>query len=246
MTVMDHTNATTTAIEERIATYTPTTLPGEPWERHAAQIRGLVTAAGPSSTEDAKCLLVAVCKFVAWRHRLGLPINQLRTQLDEGAISAYAAHLQAASTSRAAVNEIGRLRRIHRRINHVPEPDRSTPKPRRSSPYTEDEIAALSETASPELLAAIDLALDSGIVIPDAYNSSPGLTRAQWAAARAAARATGITLDSVRLRATWVHRVARQRRSALGLIRSGMTRSDLQAIARAREPLTRTEIELAR
>lgn len=244
---MDDTpSATNPAIAERIAGYTPTVLPAHLWSDCRDDIRALVAATGPNSVEDAKSLMVALTKFVAWRHRSGMASGPLRSTLDEASIGAYAASINSTSAQKTAENELGRLRRIHRRINQLPDPAPAATSRRRSAPYTDDEIEQLRASGSGELRAAVDLALGSGTVIPAAYDHPVGYDRAAWTQARRAARDLGIRLDSVRLHATWARQQSQRPIAAAALARSGLTTSELDAIARAGTQPTREQLALAR
>lgn len=244
---MDDTPSTTNpAITERIAAYTPTVLPAHLWSDCRDDIRALVAATGPNSVEDAKSLLVALAKFVAWRHRSGLAPGPLCSTLDEASIGAYAANISSTSAQKTAENELGRLRRIHRRINQLPDPAPAAASRPRSAPYTDDEIEQLRASGSVELRAAVDLALAHGVVIPAAYDHPAGYDSAAWAQARRAARDLGIRLDSVRLHATWAQQQSQRPIAAAALARSGLTTSELDAIARAAARPTREQLALAR
>lgn len=239
-------NTTNPAITERIAAYTPTVLSAHLWSDCRDDIRALVVATGPNSVEDAKSLLVALAKFVAWRHRSGLAPGPLRSTLDEASIGAYAANISSKNAKKTAENELGRLRRIHRRINQLPDPAPAAASRPRSAPYTDDEIAQLSASGSVDLRAAVELALDSGTVVPAAYDHPAGYDGSAWARARRAAADLGIQLVSVRLHATWAHQQSQRPVAAAALARSGLTTSELDAIARAATRPTREQLALAR
>lgn len=242
----DTASATDPAITERIAAYTPTVLPDHLWSDCRDDIRSLVAATGPNSVEDAKSLLVALAKFVAWRDRSGMAPGPLRSTLDEASVGAYAASINNTSAQKTAENELGRLRRIHRRINQLPDPAPAATSRPRSAPYTDDEIEQLRASGSLELRAAVELALGSGTVIPAAYDHPAGYDCAAWAQARSAARDLGIRLYSARLRATWAYQQSQRPIAAAALARSGLTTSELDTIARAAARPTRDQLALAR
>lgn len=236
-----------TAIEARIAAYTPTTLDLEVWNRLATQIRDQVRTAGPHNVEDAKSLLVTLCQYLEWRDRQGLPIDDVGSTLEEAAIGAYAAARAATASPKTVGNHLGRLRRLHRRHCGVPDP---APSPRssvsRRTPYSPTELAALRSAANAELDRALDLGLATGVVIPDAHTHPDGYDRAAWNRARGAARTAGVRLDSVRLHATWAHQQAHLAIPAAQLIRAGLTTADLDAIARATGTLSIDQLAQAR
>lgn len=234
------------AIAKRIATYIPTVLAAELWARHGDEIRAIVTGVGPRSVEDAKSLLVALSKLAAWRHTQGLPLARLRDRIDDTAINTYGAHVAATSAWRTAVNELGRLRRIHRALNGLPEPHPARPRPGHTTPYSADEIDAFIALDDPTLTRAVELALTTGTVVPAAHDHPGGYTRADWQHARRAARSTGTPFDSRRLHATWAHHQAHRPVPALELLRSGLTPTELDAIARAAGPVSPAQLALAR
>ncbi len=243
---MDTTNHDT-AIEARIAAYTPTTLPTPLWDRLADQIRDQVRAARPHDVEDAKSLLVTLCQYLAWRDRQGLSVDDVAATLDETALGAYAAARAATASAKTVGNQLGRLRRLHRRHHHLPDP---TPAPRatgsRRAPYSPTELTALRGAGHADLDKALNLGLGTGVVIPDAHTHPDGYDRAAWDRARRAARTTGVRLDSVRLHATWAHEQAQLAVPATQLLRAGLTPADLDAIARAAGPLGADQLGLAR
>ena len=234
------------AITERIAAYTPTVLPVEIWHDCGDDIRRLVASTPPNSAEDAKSLLVALAKFIAWRHRNGLTLGPLRNTLDEAGIGAYVAHVSSTSAPKTAENELGRLRRIHRRINQRPDPAPAEAPNGRSVPYSDHEVDRMYASGAAELRAAVELAIGRGIVIPAAHDHPDGYDRDGWVRARRAAQQLGIRLDSVRLHATWAHRQSQRSISTVELVRSGLTSSELDAIARAAPAPSCEQLALAR
>ncbi len=235
------------AIESRIAAYTTSTLPPQRWAELADQVRDQVRAASPHDAEDAKSLLMALCSYLAWRERHDLAVDNVPGTLDEHAIAAYAAGRKTTVSNKTVENELGRLRRLYRRHHGLPDP---TPAhagaPGRTNPYSPADLDTLHATGDPDVTRAVDLALDTGIVIPDAHTHPNGYDRAAWDRARRAARTTGVRLDSVRLHATWAHEQAQLAVPATQLLRAGLTPADLDAIARAAGPLGADQLGLAR
>jgi hypothetical protein len=236
------------AIQDRIARYTPSTLASSTWDRLGDQIRHQVKQARPGDVEDAKSLLVTLCQYVAWRERQQLPTDNIAATLDEAAIAAYAAARATTASRKTVENQLGRLRRLHRRQHQLPDPDPSTSASTttRSAPYSPDELTALRAAGNPHLTETLDLAITTGTVIPTAYTHPHGYDRATWHHARHAARDIGITLNSSRLHATWAHTHAQLDRPAIELLRSGLTTADLDAIAKAGIIPTTDRLALAR
>jgi hypothetical protein len=235
------------AIEARIADYTPNTLTPQRWAQLADEIHSQVRGASPHDFEDAKALLVTLCQYLAWRERNDLALHDIAATLEEQAIAAYASARKAAVSKKTVQNELGRLRRLHRRHHGLPDPT-SVPAGRtsRTTPYSPAELDALRATGDSDVTRAVDLALDAGVVIPGAHTHPRGYDRATWDRARRAARSAGIRLDSVRLHATWAHHQAQLAVPATTLIRAGLTPRELDAIARAVEPLGPDQLALAR
>lgn len=235
-----------TAIQERITRYTPSTLASSTWDRLGDQIRHQVKQARPGDVEDAKSLLVTLCQYVAWRDRQQLPINDIAATLDEAAIAAYAAARATTASTKTVENQLGRLRRLHRRQHQLPDPSSSASMTSRSAPYSPDDLTALRAAGNQHLTKTVDLAITTGTVIPTAYTHPHGYDRSTWHHARQAARNIGITLNSSRLHATWAHTQARLARPVIELVRSGLTRTDLDAITKTADTPTRDQLALAR
>jgi len=234
------------AIAARIRSYTPTVLDEHLWVRHCADIRAAVVSAEPYSVEDAKSLLVVTCKYIAWLDRNGLRPGPLREILTEESIAAFAANVRASSTTKTAENQLGRLRRMHRRLGGISDPPLPAPRRPRSAPYSDAEVAALQALGQPTVTAAVDLALRFGVVVPGAYDHSSGYDRRSWDHARKTARSYGLALESTRLRATWARQQSDRATPAAELARSGLTSPELNAIARAATPVTVEQLALAR
>ncbi len=235
-------------IQDRIDRYSPTVLDPEAWQRHGNAIRALVTSTPPRSVDDAKCLLVVVCKYVAWRLSSDMAVNDLPSQLDERSINAYVAHAKDRSPGRSAENELGRLRRISRSARDIPESAPSS-SPRRSNgplPYTEEEIATLVASTEPAVVRAVSLALSDGVVPPSAYEHPNGYEPSAWQRARRAAAISDVALNARRLHMTWATRLAGEPVSAADLVRRGLSVTELDAIAGAAGPLDVTHLAAAR
>lgn len=149
-------------------------------------------------------------------------------------------------TQKTAENQLGRLRRIHHALAGLPERPHPPASRSRATPYSDDEITALRDLNQPTINAAVDLALNTGIVAPATYDHPNGYDRNAWQQARAGARSAGLGLDSTRLRTTWARQQASRPVPASELIRAGLTPADLDAIARGAAPMTVEQLSLAR
>lgn len=106
---------TTEAIARRIDAYVPKSLTTSQWELAAPAARELVRSAGPTSAEDAKCLLSSLCTFLAspsaWDRESAPDFAVL---LRDAAIEAFRSEF--AGPFRTARNHVGRLRSPQRAL----------------------------------------------------------------------------------------------------------------------------------
>lgn len=145
---------TPNAIAARIANFAPKSLTRSQWALAASAARALVLAAGPTTEEDAKCLLSSLCTYLAtscgW-DRDSEP--DLAALLRDASIEAFKASFT--GHSRTADNHVGRLRSLQRAlvgIKRVAGRSRSKTQPASRAVRAVHQICA---TASVAMLAAV-------------------------------------------------------------------------------------------
>ncbi|MBD7917483.1 hypothetical protein H9657_04210 [Cellulomonas sp. Sa3CUA2] len=106
---------TAAAIAHRIDAFVPKSLTAAQWEVAAPAARRLVRAAGPTTAEDAKCLLSSLCTFLAapsgWDRESEPDFTVL---LRDASIAAFKEKF--AGYSRTRDNHVGRLRSLQRAL----------------------------------------------------------------------------------------------------------------------------------
>jgi hypothetical protein len=187
---MDNQTATTDGsstgqIEARIGRYTPRLLSPELWAEHGEVVRDLVRCVRPKNTEDAKNLLVVLCRFTKWAHGVGTLDHGVRAALREPHVAAYLASTRAELATGTRSHEATRLWRIYRHLHHLP-PAAPAPKTRprhgvRTTPYPADAVDLRQATNHPDLAATVILGLGLGIVVPDLYRAKLEPAGSGWA-----------------------------------------------------------------
>jgi len=163
---------TTTAIANRIATYIPKSISTTEWGLAGQAVRDLVTAAEPTTVEDAKCLLSTLCTYLAtpcgW-DRAGVP--DLEALLRDAAIEAFKAAFSGSTKTRD--NHVGRLRSLQRALVGI---TRVAGLPRPKARHASRAVRLAHDVCGDTSIAALAAVVDAATGAPLTTDRLRGLT----------------------------------------------------------------------
>ena len=243
------------------------------WARCREAVWASCAATLPTSREDAKTQMSVTCAFLAFTDRVAGSLD-LSAVLTHDLIDRFAINSEGEVSHETRRNRGIRLRRALKAATGAA--PRTVHGPRRLGPlpYATDELNALAAAAidSAPLAAALALGLTAGGLLPAAIGMAMPAGEAvrtvaaalevnadwstritgdafetdQWAAARAAAAAVGVSLIGARLRATWLHALLSAAHPLAQTARDySLTRADLDNAAGHLAPVTADQVRAA-
>lgn len=215
-----------------IENYMPTTIAAAQWATVQPAVCELVARTEPTSRTDARTVLSALCRFMAWAEPI-VGSSDLNVMLTSPMVERFADELEGDISDGGRDNHRGRLRRCLRVMAGEPARTKRGPRPTGAEPYAGDDISALTSAArSDDRLARAIASSLSGGTSPSSslgVRNAQRLSRADWEAARRAACSVGVNLTQDRLRATWLHRLLQRPVALATLVRDEkLSRRDLE------------------
>jgi hypothetical protein len=243
-----------------IPTFVPQRLLTEQqWARCCEAVGSSCAATLPPSREDAKTQMSVTCAFLAFTDKVVGSVD-LTTVLTEDLVQRFLISSEGKVSQKTRQNRRGQLRRALKAAAGDAPRGMHGERSAGPQPYTPVELVKLAAAAFSRapLAGALARGLGAGLVVPAAIGTPPpapdtvravtgalrvddrwivlvppgGFSRDEWAAARAAAEAAGVTLAAARLRATWVAAQMSAPRPVAEIAHAcGLTRADLDNAA---------------